>query len=591
MVRKLVSVDEALHLPTAVQDQLRADLDAEFSDYVSQAQTASGTATTAAATAETARDTAVAAAASATAPTDSTVASLIANPSSTQTAGDARYMRNADLAGYTNRFETRWNSADKFVQGAVGNSQLGNVGIGGYFRVVSGNVAGQHNDFPGLALAPNRTLVAVWRRGTTHIVEVGADLYTSFSTDYGNTWSTPTLILPDATYDQRDPSLQVLQDGRIALTYFKSPASPGTERISVIRFSTDNGQTWGPENIVSFGFNNQNVINGVMQQADGTIIAFGYGGDTGATYTSTRIVQSSDNGATWGAPITLATSGAQNFNEVCVDALSDGTLMALIRSDNGSGGGTNPGIYRTTSSDGTTWSTPAKVLDGWSRPEWLQLKTGAVVTGYRRNSDRKTDMFTSRDGGVTWSGPTVLHNDTTISQMVYFQMVEIAAGVVAVLYGDEQNAGGQGTVRFRYLADGAAVTPLGDRISGGWNPITPTGNWITYNSIADNLPAWRVRDGMVEVRSGLMAASASTTLTAAAATQVGSVPSALAPALNGTQRAVGMHQTGSGAAPAFDIFYVTTGGFINFIPAASGTIAANSTSSFISVPYLTWPLP
>lgn len=99
MVRKVVTVDEGLHLPTAVQTQLKADLDAEFADYVTDAQTAASGASLSVVAAESARDEAgvardeaVAAAASASAPTDTMVASLFSNAaSSTRTVTDTLY--------------------------------------------------------------------------------------------------------------------------------------------------------------------------------------------------------------------------------------------------------------------------------------------------------------------------------------------------------------------------------------------------------------------------------------------------------------------------------------------------------------------
>lgn len=98
MVRKVVTVDDGLHLPAAVQTQLKADLDAEFADYVTDAQTAASDASLSVVVAESARDeaevardAAVAAAALASAPTDTMVASLITNPSDTRTAADDRY--------------------------------------------------------------------------------------------------------------------------------------------------------------------------------------------------------------------------------------------------------------------------------------------------------------------------------------------------------------------------------------------------------------------------------------------------------------------------------------------------------------------
>lgn len=62
MVRKVVTVDEGLHLPPAVQTQLKADLDTEFADYVTDAQTAASDASLSVVAAQSARDTAVSAA-------------------------------------------------------------------------------------------------------------------------------------------------------------------------------------------------------------------------------------------------------------------------------------------------------------------------------------------------------------------------------------------------------------------------------------------------------------------------------------------------------------------------------------------------
>lgn len=92
MVRKVVTVDEGLHLPPAVQTQLRADLDTEFAGYVNDAETASSNANLSAVAANIARDEAAAAAASATAPTDEQVATLVDSTNSdTRLSLDNRY--------------------------------------------------------------------------------------------------------------------------------------------------------------------------------------------------------------------------------------------------------------------------------------------------------------------------------------------------------------------------------------------------------------------------------------------------------------------------------------------------------------------
>lgn len=82
MARKIVTVDEGLHLPAAVQAQLKDDLNTEFTAKLTLAQTAATNASTSATEADTARDEAVAAAATATAPTETAVASMLSTSTS-----------------------------------------------------------------------------------------------------------------------------------------------------------------------------------------------------------------------------------------------------------------------------------------------------------------------------------------------------------------------------------------------------------------------------------------------------------------------------------------------------------------------------
>lgn len=82
MARTLVSVDEGLNLPQAVQDQLKSNLNTQFSTMLSQSQAAATSAASSSSEAGTARDQAIEAANQATAPTDNQVASLMSNSSS-----------------------------------------------------------------------------------------------------------------------------------------------------------------------------------------------------------------------------------------------------------------------------------------------------------------------------------------------------------------------------------------------------------------------------------------------------------------------------------------------------------------------------
>lgn len=107
MARKIVTVDEGLHLPTAVRNQLKADVESDLSALVTSATTAAGTAQSSSTAAVTARNEAVAAEETiedtistwALNTSDSAVAALFNNASTTRTAADARYATSAVLAG------------------------------------------------------------------------------------------------------------------------------------------------------------------------------------------------------------------------------------------------------------------------------------------------------------------------------------------------------------------------------------------------------------------------------------------------------------------------------------------------------------
>lgn len=465
MVRKLVSVDEGLHLPTAVRNQLSADLESDMTTYVTDAQTASGTAVIAADTASDARDEAVAAAASATAPTDSMVASLLASPgTATRTAADSRYLQLDQTTQFIDRRDADPVLLSDLAVGTHNRPTLTPVTASGSFSTVADYAASQHNDFPSLTLCADGSLISVFRKGSMHTVEIAASLYFSRSTDLGNSWSTPVQILADPNTDQRDPWLTTLSDGRVALTYFKAVGS--TVRTAVLRFSSDNGTTWSSEILLPFTWTAWSVVNGLVEVDSSQYVVYGYGLNTGGTYTSTRALVSNDAGATWGSEVTISTSGTQNFNESCVVKTTGTTLIAFIRSDDGSGGGTNPGIYRSLSADGgVTWSAPVKVVDGWGRPAALYTD-GSIVLTYRRFTSLAAMVVQSTDLGLTWSTPFVLDGDPRMTQSVYQEMTLVADGLIGVVYANEILSGTGAYVRFKYIALGSGPSPMGEYMLG-----------------------------------------------------------------------------------------------------------------------------
>lgn len=312
-----------------------------------------------------------------------------------------------------------------------------------------------HNAFPGLALIDG-VLVGIWRAATLHEVQTGASrgvLKMAQSNDLGRSWSSPVTVVDDDPDDVRDAVLATLADGRLALSYM---TNDGTSGATWVRISDDGGTTWGGRVAAQSG--SASFVSGpVVELADGTLLLAVYGGG------SAVLVKSTDGGASFGDPVTIASSGG-TWTEPYLLLLDDGTLLVGLRENS------NRDIHISSSTDdGATWSTPSLKFDGWGRPSLVQFSSGMVVCQYRLNAgttDGTTEQHlmgrSSRDGGDTWDAEYTI-DDTR--RMAYTQPVEVSGGQVGLLYSME-NAGGRlsddANIYFRYLIDGAGITPVGD---------------------------------------------------------------------------------------------------------------------------------
>jgi hypothetical protein len=338
--------------------------------------------------------------------------------------------------------------------------------------------AGGHNAFPGVTVCADGSLLAVWRKAAAHGWAPGSQTLAARSIDQGRTWSAPWVIYCQPDQDTGFGMLTTLSDGRIACIGQVRSSGPATAGAWCgVMFSSDQGETFGPVIPVPFTFTSWAYAAGNLTELDdGTLLALGYGQDTGATITTTRLMRSTDGGYSWHTETTVMDDGARPFNEGIIDRCPDGRLMALVRCE-------ETGfrrIFRTYSTDdGLTWSTRQPIVTGWGRPAWLPLSTGAVVMTYRREGDRSHMYRTSWDNGATWVTAQTLAG-VTPSQSVYTQLVEVEPGVVGVIYADEANSGATADVRFKYLLDGHGFSPFGD--------LAPDTGYITTGLVP--APGW-----------------------------------------------------------------------------------------------------
>lgn len=94
-----------------------------------------------------------------------------------------------------------------------------------YSVVANHGPAGTYCAFPGACRMADGRIIVVYYNGLGHVTTTnqrkggGAIAYT-ISKDEGNTWSESQILL-DTPKDDRDPSISLLRDGRLMLTYFR----------------------------------------------------------------------------------------------------------------------------------------------------------------------------------------------------------------------------------------------------------------------------------------------------------------------------------------------------------------------------------
>ena len=240
----------------------------------------------------------------------------------------------------------------------------------------------------------NETGPGLWFDGDKTIYHFGAMSFAAasrsilmmrISTDSGQTWSAPRIILPEYTRGQ-SPSGSIfrMRDGAIALTV--------DLRGSGLWLSRDEGLTWNNPGGTIAG-----IHGGVAQLGDGRLIAFGRGHDIGGKMpksTSTNLGRNWYHSASEFPPI-----GGQQ--RLVLLRLKEGPLFFASFADNGinitdAAGVTRKvrGLYAALSTDnGRTWPHRRLVTDdGPPRP--VESTAGGLFTMSERNAEYRGYMTT-----------------------------------------------------------------------------------------------------------------------------------------------------------------------------------------------------
>lgn len=280
--------------------------------------------------------------------------------------------------------------------------------------------------------------VAVGNRA--HVVgHSGSSLVHRSSPDNGATWSSPKAIaLAAANYPMQYGGLYAAGDTVYLLTAAGDMGS--VSQPLDFRKSTNNGATWiSPIRITKPG---QELRRANIVAVGETVHVFGGQSGAGGYGTGIYYFRSTNDGVTW-APGKLLYANADASARMAVDGTTVHVCFGAKLTANSFGGRSS---YMRSTDNGATWSSPmfigeesaeSKVqarqqiaaADGHVFAIWQREP---IVFGGTLPADR-LGYNRSDDGGLTWTGPRLLPNDTGVNRE-HHQIWMISGGTLHVAW-------------------------------------------------------------------------------------------------------------------------------------------------------------
>ncbi len=329
-----------------------------------------------------------------------------------------------------------------------------------------------HFAFPDVVKLKNGKFMAVYRNGNTHADKSGS-IIVSLSDD-GINWDEPEVLLNDSTIDDRDPSIAVLSDGRVAMNWFKYryPADYSEPWVHHLFFavSDSSGLNFGEHIQVDegvFDYSETAEMNesgiwvdekgeeitvaasssSIVEDGEKIIIPAYFGNalnwQSMAKTPKTRVVlyESSDGGKTWTPnEVEAAIDEKSWLSEPALLKVTDKRWLLHVRTAKGASPSAKGDLVQSISEDGgKTWSPYESLGFVAHAPELLKLENGVIVSSFRW-LDWGTDvnreavsMIYSLDGGKTWSDLIEIL-DCGKAECGYPGMIELPDNKILVVY-------------------------------------------------------------------------------------------------------------------------------------------------------------
>jgi hypothetical protein len=297
--------------------------------------------------------------------------------------------------------------------------------------------------FPVTLRLQDGRIAVVLRGGAPHVGLQGR-LDMVFSSDEGETWTKPAVVV-DSPVDDRNPALGQAKDGTLVVVYWRTANydehgryNPKLEKPvnTWVTHSSDGGKTWSDSteiDVADIGWGSP--YGKIVTLPDGAMLLAVYGGlvraagDKGDKTDNSYVYRSSDNGKSWKR---YSTPGSNRFNETALLRLASGKLLAAMRSQDAGE------VWLTDSSDdGKTWGEPKKLTPARVHPADLVLlpdERVLLVTGYRVGPFGVRGLVGDKGGAFDWEKRFVLVNDATNTDCGYPSSVALKDGKVLTLY-------------------------------------------------------------------------------------------------------------------------------------------------------------
>ncbi|HEY1773215.1 MAG TPA: sialidase family protein [Gammaproteobacteria bacterium] len=306
--------------------------------------------------------------------------------------------------------------------------------------VCAGGTAANGGDFgrasdPWVTFSPDGDAYVISISFTGDTLQPGSSggVLVSRSTDGGATWSDAATLIRDGSnaFNDKESITADPTDSHYVYAVWDRLTTDDHGAAMLAR-TTDGGTSWLPATaIYDPGVDNQTIGNEVVVASDGTVVDVfeeidNTSSDTDATSTL-RMITSTDHGATWSAPSTIATNLAvgtfdpndgqpiRSGSGLPQAAAGPGGMLAVVWEDGRFSDGDHDDIaYVSTQDDGAHWTTPVGINSVHATPAFTPavaiLADGTVGVSYfdfrhdTTGPDLPTDYwFTSSTDGTHWS--------------------------------------------------------------------------------------------------------------------------------------------------------------------------------------------